>query len=349
MSINTLWIDDKYINLLSYQLDRFKRLNQYTYNFRCPICGDSKISKFKTRGYVYKNKNRLSFKCHNCGSNSSFSQFLKNINQEVYNEYKLEILKENRIQNSNIERISNSFVSKIDYFTNHEFNNFEPLKELKKVSDLDSNHPVKEYVNKRKIPIEYHNKLYFVIRFMEWVNKYIPNKFDNKQLKMDEPRLLIPFLDENGFVFAVSGRSFKKKSIRYMTIKFDENKPKIFGLDTLNKNNHVYVVEGPIDSMFIPNSIAMAGADIQLNELLPENNFTIIFDNEPRNLEIIKRMDKNIQQNNKICIWPDYINEKDINDMIINGKTKEEVIDIINENTYEGLKAKLRLMTWRKI
>lgn len=345
MSINTLWIDDKYVNLLSYQLDKFKRLNQYTYNFRCPICGDSKQSKFKCRGYVFKNKSTLSFKCHNCGFSSSFSKFLKEINREIYNEYRLEVLKEKRSQGND----THVFIPKIEYFSKHRYQEFKPLKELQKVSQLDHNHPVKEYVVRRKIPEKYHCKLYFTIRFMEWVNKYVPNKFDDKQLKMDEPRLIIPFIDENGYVFAVSGRSFKKKSIRYMTVKFDENKPKIYGLDTFDKNKHVYVVEGPVDSMFLDNAIAMAGADINLDELLPNNNYTIVFDNEPRNLEIIKRIEKNIDMNKKVCIWPETILQKDINDMVINGLSKDSIQEIIDNNTFSGLKAKLKLSLWRKI
>ena len=47
-------------------------------------------------------------------------------------------------------------------------------------------------------------------------------------------------------------------------------------------------------------------------------------------------------------LWPDDVKEKDINDMVISGKTKDEIQTIIKNNTYQGNMAKIRFTTWRK-
>ena len=131
-----------------------------------------------------------------------------------------------------------------------------------------------------------------------------------------------------------------------MTIKFDENKQKVFGLDKINLQEHIYIVEGPIDSMFINNCLAAGGADLKLN--VPPENVTYIFDNEPRNKEIIKRMYKVVEENYNVVIWPNDLQLKDVNDMIISGLTKSEVDDIISTNTYSKLSALTQLNNYKK-
>ena len=126
----------------------------------------------------------------------------------------------------------------------------------------------------------------------------------------------------------------------------DESKPKVFGLDEVNKNNKIYVVEGPIDSLFLNNSIAMAGADLSSLQL-PKP--VIVYDNEPRNKEIIRRMEKVIQRGSELVVWPDYIEDKDINDMIISGYDTHDIMSILKDRTYSGLSASAKLSEWRKI
>jgi len=223
-----------------------------------------------------------------------------------------------------------------------------PLKSLKKISQLEWNHPVKQYVNKRQIPTRFHAKLFYAPKFKKWVNTIIPDKFSTED--GDEPRLIIPFIDKQKNCFGIQGRSFKKDGLRYITIMFDENKPKIFGLDDVDFNKLVYIVEGPIDSMFLPNCLAMAGSSATANFLgqLP-GGFTIIMDNEPRNEQIIAQVEKHIENNYNVCLWPDYIPYKDVNDMIMGGMTSDEIKAVIDSNTFNGLQAKMRLVSWRKI
>jgi transcription elongation factor Elf1 len=344
--MSTVWLDTKYISIISSRLDCFKRKNTYTWNFRCPICGDSKKNRFKARGWIYPKDNKLLFHCHNCSITKDVPSFLKELDQSLFNEYFRE--KYASIEKDAEEQVKfEEFVKKMKPPV---FEASTALSELRRVSRLRPDHPVKQYIMNRKIPSEYHYKLYLCMKFKEWTNSIIPGKFEN--IEKDEPRLIIPFLDEDKELFGYQGRSFKKKDdLRYITIMLDE-RPKLFGLDTLNRMSHVLVVEGPIDSMFLPNCIASAGGNINtdLDSLgLPKEQFTIIYDNEPRNIHTVKKIEKAMDMGYRVCMLPENIQSKDINDMILSGISREQLVDIIYEHSYSGLQAKLKLSTWRKV
>jgi len=328
------WIDTKYINLVSPQLQRFKRVEN-NYNFRCPYCGDSTKNKFKARGYMIQRDQSYSYYCHNCGKSASLKQFLEYIDPEIYREY----LRETFIEGNNQPIMEKSTFD----FSPPKFSKKKYLKGLKKVSQLEWNHPAKTYIIDRKIPNPYHAKLYYSPNFSKWVNELLD--YEKLDPKNKEPRLVIPFLDEEGDVFGFQGRSFRKDGIRYITIILDESKPKIYGLDDIDPDKTIYVVEGPIDSMFIDNCIAMAGSAAKVDY----DNVVYVYDNEPRNEQIVKLIEKSIDSGNKVCIWPDEMQQKDINDMILENYTKEYIQDVIKENTFEGLTAKLKLTQWRKV
>ena len=156
---------------------------------------------------------------------------------------------------------------------------------------------------------------------------------------------MIPFRNEKGEVFAYQGRSFGKEQPKYITIRLDDDTTKIFGLDRIDDSRQVYAVEGPLDSLFLDNCIAVGGADLAKLE----NDTVIIFDNEPRNREICKQMDSCIGFDKKIVIWPDSMKHKDINDMIMAGYVKEQIQEIIDDNIFSGASAKLRFSEWKKI
>jgi hypothetical protein len=221
-----------------------------------------------------------------------------------------------------------------------------PLGKLKKVSQLTPNHKAKKYILSRRIPSNYHYKLFYAPKFYEFVNQCIPGKFPENEF--DEPRLIIPFIDKNENLIGFQGRALGKSDLKYITIMIDEDSPKIFGLDTVDLTQPVYVVEGPIDSMFINNAIAMAGADVSgLDKMSAE--YIFIYDNEPRSAEIVRRIDKTITQNHSVVIFPNNLKEKDINDMIMSGLSSGEVSDIISNNTFNGLAAKAKLTEWRRV
>ena len=207
---------------------------------------------------------------------------------------------------------------------------------------MGEDHPARKIIDRRNLPISSFKDLFLCPEFYKFTNKLIPNKFPS--LDGDHPRLLIPFRNEEGEIFAYQGRAFGDEKPKYLTIKL-KDRDKIFGLNKANKKEPIYVVEGPLDSLFLDNCIAVAGAD------MPSLNcdFTVVFDNEPRNKELLKQIEKTINQGHKICLWPECMEHKDINDMILGGYTKEEIQKIIKENTFQTVSAKMRFSTWRKI
>lgn len=332
-----LWLDRKYVLLLSGRLRNFKKKNQDTYNFACPICGDSSKDRRKARGWIYLKKGQLRYFCHNCNDARSIQSLIKYLDPGLHAEYVKEKLSENKEE------------TPIEEFKKPKFVSTTGLRVLKKVSQLSHDHPVKVYVDRRKIPSHFHWKLFYAPKFKAWVNSMLPGKFESTE--KDEPRLIIPFLDKEENLFGFQGRSFSKTGVRYITIMLDENKPKIFGLDSIDRDRPIYVFEGPIDSMFVPNSIASAGGDLTSHlatASIPKDRAVIVYDNERRNVHTVKKMLKSIEDGYRVCVWPENVVEKDVNDMIMSGIPPDQVKTIIDANTYSGLEAKLHLTIWRR-
>ena len=327
------YIDSKYLNILGPQLLQFKKKGDFLWNFRCPYCGDSHKSRTKARGFVYRKKNDLFYKCHNCGVGKTLGNLIKEVDSKVHKDYIMERYR------SGVETSDPKPEFKFDVPI---FRKKGVLKSLKSISDLSTDHPARKIIEERLIPSEFLSDLYLCESFYKFTNTLVPNKFPS--LDGDHPRLLIPFRDEKGEVFAYQGRAFGKEQPKYLTIKLEE-RDKIFGLDRVDKREHVYIVEGPFDSLFLNNCIAVAGADVPSMDC----DFTIIYDNEHRNRELLKQIEKNIDKGYNICIWPDSMKHKDVNDMIVAGYTKEQIQEIINDNTFSGVAAKLRFSEWKKI
>ena len=320
------FVDVKYINLISSRLQKFKRVKNNLYNFRCPICGDSQRNKSKARGYLYQVKNNTNFKCHNCGVNVSFNNFLKQIDSVVYKQYTFEKFKEGKT--------GKNFTVKEPVF-HFEAPKFKPKLDLPKASE---NTDAKEYLVKRNLNPD---KFYYASKFKSWTNS-LKDVFDDT-LK-DESRIIIPLFYQNTLV-GFQGRALGPSKIKYITVMLDDDAPKIYGLDEVQKNQTVYITEGPFDSTFVPNSIALCGADGDVDKW-GISDCVWIYDNEPRNAEIHSRISRAIDSGQKVVIWPSTIKEKDINDMILSGLNVQSVIE---SNTYSGLEAKLKFTTWKKI
>ena len=335
------YIDQKYINLCTSRVEKFKKVRDNLWNFRCPICGDSKKRKNKARGFVYRKKASYFYKCHNCGVGLTFNNFLKHIDRGLYTEYRVEKYKEGETQGNTPIPDKSPFkfeAPKFDKSMN------KHLDRLIKFSDLEEGHPAISFLTNRKIPKEHWDKLYFVDKFYEWTNSIFPEKF--KSINIDYPRLVIPFFDKSGEIFAYQGRAFGKEEPRYITLKIVSEKEKIYGLERINYDSHVYVVEGPLDSLFIDNCIAVAGADLNLLELNTSLT-TVIYDNEPRNKHTVERMFKSVDRNYHVVVWPEDLKQKDINDMYLSGI--EDVKSFIDVHTYHGLEAYLKINQWKKI
>ena len=273
------------------------------------------------------------------------SNFIKTVDQSIYNEFTLEKLKDNKSpEQIELEKF-------VDKMKKPVFLKESPLRNLKKVSQLSPDSKIKQYIDSRKIPTPYHAKLFSCPNFYSFTNDFLPDKFSAESLDRDESRLLIPFFDKNKKLHAYQGRSLNPKNqLKYITIVLDESIPKLYGLDTLNVNQKIYVVEGPFDSMFIPNAIATAGGDlVSAVSSLEKSNLVIVYDNEPRSRDTIKKLDKAIVQGYTVCIWPDNLDHKDINDMIQAGLSSEFIKYIIDQNSYKDLAAMLALKRWSKV
>ncbi len=320
---------------MSWRLEKFKKVKDGLYNFRCPYCGDSSKHKNKARGYFFVMKQRMVFKCHNCGMGRTLANFLKDQDPNTYSEYQLEKYRNNATGKAST--VENFVVpSSKPHFTK------KPTSGLVNIKDLNNEHPAKKYLLDRKIPEDKIGLFYYAERFKRWVNTQ-KQTFDS--LQNDRPRIIIPLISADGTWFGIQGRSLAPTStLRYITIMF-EDKLKLFGQDQINPEETVYVTEGPFDSTFIGNSVAMCGSDVD-NSTLSYRSRVWVFDNEPRNRQIVDRIERTINTNDPVVIWPKGIRQKDINDMVLAGLDPSA---IIKKNTYQGLEAKLKLTDWKKV
>ena len=319
-------VDSKFIGIISPRLQKFKRVKNNLYNFRCPICGDSKKNKSKTRGYLYTMKANVNFKCHNCGASMSFGNFLKTLDSVIYKQYAFEKFKDGYT--------GRNFVTQEPEFK-FEAPKFSPKVDLPRASEIPA---AKLYLEKRNLDP---TKFYYTDKFKAWVNTLV-EKFDN--IEYDEPRIIIPLIYENQLI-GFQGRALGPNSVKYITIMLEENAPKVYGIDKINEKEPIYIVEGPFDSHFLDNSVAMVGADLDTRPF-GWSNYIWVFDNEPRNREIVNRISKTIDRGEQVVIWPNNILEKDLNDMVLSG---HDVQTVIKSNTYVGLEAKLKFNTWKRI
>ena len=319
--------DSKFIGMVSSRLQKFKKVKNNLYNFRCPICGDSQKNKNKTRGYLYQVKNNTNFKCHNCGASMSFNNFLKTLDGTLHKQYTMEKFKEGHTgKNFVVEAPKLEFKKPV----------FKKSIDLPKAS---TNQVAKEYLENRNLNPD---KFYYADRFKWWSNTQ-KQTFDT--IGRDEPRIIIPLYNEEKQLIGFQGRALDKSPNKYITIMIQEEAPKIYGLETIDRELPIYVVEGPFDSTFVTNSVALCGSDGDLGHL-KGSDIILVYDNEPRNREIVKRIERCIEGGQRVVIWPNGIVEKDINDMVLAG---HNVMDVLKLNTYSGLQAKIKFNNWKKI
>ena len=337
MSIIT---DTKYLLQLSPRLDRFKKVRDYLWNFRCTHCGDSTKSKVKARGYVYRKKSDLFFKCHNCGMGQSVGNLVKEIDPSLYKQYVMERYKSGETGKGKSKKPEFKF----------EPPKFKPKKttiHLPSIGSLSKEHYARVYYESRKIPNHFMDRIFFTEDFKKWAQSVC--QVDYSTLVSGESRLVIPFFDKDNQLIGAQGRALQESKVRYVTVKVHEDAPKVFGLERWNSDQHTYLVEGPIDSLFLPNCLAMAGADMSDLSILDNTKTTLIFDNEPRNFQIVKSMIRFLKNGWKIVIWPNSITCKDINDMVLTSIRDARLVEIINTNTYSGQRGEWEVHSWKKV
>ena len=336
----SVFIDRNFLLQVSPKLQRFSKKKDDLYNFRCPLCGDSQKNKTKCRGYVFRKKNDYFYMCHNCGASTTFYNFLKQVDPNLIQEYQLERYKNGETGNNN--------------YTKPEFEEykqeapkFKKALELPSIDSLPEGHFAKNYVQQRRIPEAFSSQLFYAEDFKQFIEILGIQK---DGLHKDDKRLVIPFYDKEKNLIAVQGRSLGESKLRYITLKLHDDNKKVYGLDRIDTDKLVYVVEGPIDSMFLENAVATADSNLEsITDVLDKSKVALVFDNEPRNKEIVAKMEKAIDNHFNVVIWPEMIEKKDINDMILDGFSPDEIQDIIDNNTFVNLRAKMEFISWKKI
>lgn len=337
--------DIKYTLLLSPKFEKYQRKNDYLFNVRCPLCGDSKKNKNKMRGFIFKKDNRLIYHCHNCGAGMSLGNLIKNMDAGLYHEYTMENYKSGQSNNSSF--VKNTINIHPPKFGTVEKKLYENAESCDK---LPPEHFCIQYLKRRKIPEKYYNILYYTNDFSKFCEEIHPN---HGKIISSDKRLVIPFFDEYNELIAVSGRALEKSDdkLRYVTLRLNDSEEKlIYGLDRVKKSEKVLLVEGPIDSLFLNNSLASADANLGLTaSSLNMKDITLVFDSEPRNREVVKLISKAIESGHNVVIWPETMIGKDINEFVMGGLSPDEIQNIISNNTFNGIEAKLKFNMWKKI
>jgi transcription elongation factor Elf1 len=342
----SLVIDQKYVGMISHRLRNFKRKQDYVWNFSCPLCGDSKKNVLKARGYVYKKGNNLFYSCKNCGIGTSVGKLLEQVDGSLYKEYILERYKAGESGTSNYTKPTFNVPSP-------RFDKLDKQKQFEHAEfcfDLPSGHFCLDYLKNRQIPKDFYSQLLFTSHYKQFIDTLVPNH--GKKL-VDDARLIIPFYDVYNNLIAVSGRALETndKTLRYITIRTTDSEDKlVFGMDRMIVHEPVRIVEGPIDSLFIKNCVASGDSSLTtVAENISAGKKVLIFDNEPRNKEIVKLMQDAIKSNHQIVIWPNTIEAKDINEMVVSGISPDEIEAIISSNTFSGLEAQAKFVFWKKV
>lgn len=334
------------------QLDQAKWKNDNTLNHRCNYCGDSQKNTYKCRGYHFVVDQSFVYKCHNCGKSTSSQSFIKDHFPTIHKEFVKELITEKhgkkRVEDRRMPSANAfKFTPKKELLntTTKDVMSIENLKFICKSCDEVA--VANKYLSDRMIPKHHYKDLWFTET--PQTLSFLSENYKDRVLGTD-PRIILPFL-RNGELIGISGRAINNSSLRYLTMRFKDDIPLIFNLDNVDKTKTIYVTEGPIDSLFLPNSIAVGGSDFKKIDSDLKSNSVIIYDNEPRNTEILKKIDEVIDLGYNVCLWNDkrVHDLKDINEMVMSGLTKEEVLSIIDKSTFSGLQAKLKFKEYKKV
>ena len=357
----SIYIERKFLGFVSSKLEQFKQKNTDLYNFRCPYCGDSQKNKLKARGYVYRKSNDYFFICHNCGKSTTFAKFLEYIDGTTYKQYILERYSTgetgygSNIKKPDFEQHKGNAHARFQSSLNNSRGDSAESEKLERtwrafahysINNLPEEHYARAYIKNRKIPANFWNEILFVPKFKDFLDDKFPEH--SKDEVPNDDRVVLLYTNEKGEITNIAGRALSDTKIRYVTVKVSDEK-KVFGLHRVQKENRIYIVEGQFDSFFLPNSVASGDSNLGgVAAIFPELDTVLVYDNEPRNRDIVKQIEKSIDKGYRVCLFPESVKGKDVNDMIQDGLTSEEITSIIDSNTVNGLEAKLKFTHWKR-
>jgi len=249
---------ERQVRLILSSLENVTESYDY-YNFRCHICGDSQKSKSKKRGYILKNKTPWMYYCHNCYYKKPVIFWMKEFFPSYYKDYFKEVLGRN------------------DNKKKRDLPNIKARRTRKRSTEQDQ---TKFFVHIKSGVTPLFAK---AIRFC--IDRNIPEDVWSKWYvatgEMYRNRLIIPFYDDKGKIYYYQGRSLYD----YMTPKYLSragNYNSIYNYYLVDREKPVTVLEGPIDSIFVENSVAVTGVKIYDDNLkiFKQKRFLIDYDCE---------------------------------------------------------------------
>lgn len=343
------WLEVKYLGILSSRLRNFKRKSAHVWNFSCPICGDSQKSKKKARGYVYEKDSSYRFTCKNCGAGSSLRNLIKTLDPTLYGEFLRERIAESGNQQPLVPyrpAKADEGRDRVDVVEARRC----PLDGIYKITELPDDHFARSVLSARRISGSLLEKFYFAPQFFTWVNEVVPGKYEISAAR-DEPRIVIPYLDHVGRLHAFTGREIIGKSkSKYIRVVVDDSLPSVYNYCNVDPEETVYVFEGEIDSMFVPNSIATGGGVVQAKlGPLDLKRPVVVYDNDRRNREVVRNVERAIDTGYEVVIWPNRFRWKDCNEAIQDGIHPDDLLKTLEQNTFSGPRAKLALSSWKRI
>lgn len=330
-----LHTESKYLNLVAHRLERFRQRGPYLWVFRCPVCGDSKKSRSKTRAYAYEIGGKLRFYCHNCSASMTVPKLIRTLDESLYLEYCRE----------EMESPSRAPEKPVDKPTH--VARFDP-RGLTPIKSLEASHPAVQYLISRRIPHARMGELFWASRFYEWASGIVPEKYDPRR---PGGRIVIPFLGRDRLPTGFQGRSVDGADPKYVYIAPYPDKPLLYGLERVDLGREVLALEGPFDAMFLPNAVASGGGNIQRaleKAEIDPRTCVVVYDNESRNPHIVDGMVRAVKNKYRICVWPESVRHKDVNDMVLAGMGQQQVAQIIAASTVDGPAAIAAIGLWRR-
>lgn len=315
-------------------LDKFKKKRNGLYEMRCPLCGDSKKSKYKTRGNIFLFKDSYIYKCHNCGVPLSLYSFAKMCFPDIFSRHCFSFFSKQKE-----EGINSIFSEEKKKILSSSFPFLLPY---------SSSEKAKAYVKERKLPKDKCSD----VLFLEDLNLLISAFPDSgyNQISHVSPRLVFPIHSKDSSLVGFVTRAIEKDDpIRYYNIKVSPDGVLLSGQRTINHSKRVYITEGHIDSLFLDNALGACSSGFRGGiEFCKKNHldYTLLFDNEPRNNQIKSNMEKYIGEGESIVIFSSFpFKGKDLNQMILQNE-KINLQEEIENRTFQGLRAKLEFNRW---
>jgi hypothetical protein len=307
-----------------------------SYQASCPICREGKSWLKKQRCYYIVKKNIIH--CHNCGWHGNPVNWIMEVSGDSFSQV---MSSSQDYDTVNIENFSKPKNKKIDYELpcdcidiedeeQLEFFNYEPV--IKKALEVLNHRRLLSAINRPK-------------KYYVTLNDFV-----------HENRLIIPFYDENNKIVFYQSRKLldSDKKAKYLSKKDSERS--LFNIDKVDENiPYIFITEGPLDSTFIRNGIALAGisesgSDIFTEkqklqiQLFPLHELIFVLDNQWNDQTSKKKSKALLEAGKRVFVWPkEYREFKDLNDVCVAYKLDEFPYKFIQKNSYSGMTGKMKI------